>query len=153
MRVIAEMWGWQGIVKLGLVLARGVLGLFVAAALGFGLYVMALAMYVSIWGYDAGVKAVLVLSTAIGAAVGSYLTWLDRDYKIGSHVIMFLVVLTCAMIGSWLGLQRGIDVGAIHPIWRPGIPEIAITTRGAVIGANILMFTLSLYKAARHPRL
>ena len=153
MKAIAELWGWQPLLKLGLVLSRGVLGLFVAAALGFGLYVMSLAMYVSIWGYGTGVVAVLVLSTGIGSAIGSYLTWLDRDHKLGAHALLVIVVLACAMAGAWLGLQRGIDVGSIHPIWKPGIPEISVTVMGAVISANVPMFVLSLYKAAKHPRL
>ncbi|MCY4578671.1 MAG: hypothetical protein OXD31_06440 [Chloroflexi bacterium] len=153
MKAIAELWGWQPLLKLGLVLSRGVLGLFVAAVLGFGLYVMTLAMYVSIWGYGTGVVAVLVVSTGIGAAVGSYLTWFDRDHNISSHAIFFAVVLVCSMVGSWVGLQRGIDVGAIHPIWRPGIPETSVTVMGAVISANVPMFVLGLYKAAKHPRL
>ena len=153
MKAIAELWGWQPLLKFGLVLSRGVLGLFVAAALGFGLYVMSLAMYVSIWGYGSGVVAVLVLSSGIGSAIGSYLTWLDRDYKVASHAILFVVVLMCTLLGAWLGLQRGIDVGTIHPIWKPGIPEISVTVMGAVISANVPMFVLGLYKAAKHPRL
>ena len=141
------------LLKMVLVFARGVLGLFVAAALGFGLYVMMLALYVSTWGYGGGVVTVLVLSTGIGAGVGSYITWLDRDYKIGMQASLLAVALACGLVGAWLGLQRGIDLGALHPIWKPGIPEIHITTVGAVIGANIPMFVLGLLKAIRDPRL
>lgn len=141
------------LLKLLLVLSRGVLGLFVAASLGFGLYVMTLALYVSIWGYGGGVVAVLVLSTGIGSAFGSYITWLDREYRLGAQALLLALALVCGLCGAWLGLQRGIDIGALHPIWRPGIPEISVTTIWAVVGASIPMFALGLWKAIRDPRL
>lgn len=141
------------LLKFVLVFARGVFALFVAAALGFGLYVMTLALYVSIWGYGGGVVAVLVLSTGIGAGAGSYIAWLDREHNLRTQVLLLLIALAFGLVGAWLGLQRGIDIGAIHPIWKPGIPEIHITTVGAVIGANIPMFALGLFKAFKDPRL
>ena len=39
------------LLKIALVFARGVFALFVAAVLGFGLYVMSLPVALSIWGY------------------------------------------------------------------------------------------------------
>ena len=141
------------LLKFVLVFARGVFALFVAAALGFGLYVMMLALYVSIWGYGGGVVAVLVLSTGIGAGAGSYIAWLDREHNLRTQALLLLIALAFGLVGAWLGLQRGIDIGAIHPIWKPGIPEIHITTVGAVIGANIPMFALGLFKAFKDPRL
>ena len=141
------------LLKFLLVLSRGVLGLFIAAALGFGLYVMALAMYVSSWGYGGGVVVVLVLSTGIGAGVGSYITWLDREHSLRVQALLLSIALAFGLAGAWLGLERGIDLGALHPIWKPGIPEIRSTTELAVVGANIPMFALGLYKAIRDPRL
>ena len=61
MRAVADRWGWKEFVKLGLVLSRGVLGLFVSAALGFGSYVLSLPVVLSIWG---DVDAVVMLLLA-----------------------------------------------------------------------------------------
>ena len=141
------------LLKFALLFARGVFSLFVAGALGFGLYVMLQALYLSIWGYGGGVVAVLVLSTGIGAGIGSYISWFDKDFNVGGQVLLLTVALTFGLVGAWLGLQRGIDIGALHPIWKPGIPEIHITTMGAVIGANVPLLLLGLYNAIRDPRL
>ena len=141
------------LLKFVLVFARGVFALFVAAVMGFGSYVMIQALYLSIWGYGGGVVAVLVFTTGIGSGIGSYIAWLDRDHKIGAQASLLAVALVCGLVGAWFGLQRGIDLGVLHPIWKPGIPEIHITTVGAVIGANIPMFALGLFKAIRDPRL
>ena len=141
------------LLKFVLVFARGVFALFVAAVVGFGSYVMIQALYLSIWGYGGGVVAVLVFTTGVGAGVGSYIAWLDREYKLGAQVLLLAIALAFGLVGAYLGLQRGIDIGALHPIWKPGIPEIHITTVGAVIGANIPMFVLGLFKAIRDPRL
>ncbi len=153
MKAIAERWGWQEIMKLGVVLSRGVLGLFVSATLGFGLYVMSLPVALSIWGYGDSVVMLLLWTTGIGSSIGSFITWFDRDLKLRAHALVFVVVFACSMVGAWLGLQRGIDVGAIHPIWRPGIPETSVTVMGAVISANVPLLALGLYKAIRDPRL
>ena len=141
------------LLKFLLVLSRGVLGLFISAALGFGLYVMLLAVYVSTWGYGGGVVVVLTLCTGVGAGLGSFITWLDRDHDLRVQALLVVIALAFGLGGAWFGLQRGIDIGALHPIWKPGIPEIHITTVGAVIGANIPTFALGLYKAIRDPRL
>ena len=141
------------LLKFVLVLARGVFALFVAAVVGFGSYVMLPALYLSIWGYGEGVVAVLVFTTGIGSGIGSYIAWLDREHKIGVQALLLAIALVCGLLGAWLGLQRGIDLGVLHPIWKPGIPEIHITTVGAVIGANIPMFALGLFKAIKDPRL
>lgn len=139
------------LLKIALVLARGVLGLFVSAVLGFGLYVMSLPVALSIWGYGDSLVALLVLATGIGAAIGSYITWFDREFKLGVHALLLIIALTCALSGAWLGYRIGIDVD--HPIWKPGIPETSITTMGAVISANIPLFVLGLYRAIKDPRL
>lgn len=141
------------LLKFALVFVRGVFALFVAAVLGFGAYVMIQALYLSIWGYGGGVVAVLVFTTGLGAGIGSYIAWLDREHNLRIQALLVVVALAFGLVGAYLGLQRGIDVGAIHPIWKPGIPEIHITTVGAVIGANIPMFALGLFKAVRDPRL
>ena len=141
------------LLKFVLVLSRGVFALFVAAVVGFGSYVMIQALYLSIWGYGGGVVVVLVLTTGVGSGIGSYIAWLDREHKLGTQVFLLAVALLFGLAGAYLGLQRGIDIGALHPIWKPGIPEIHITTVGAVIGANIPMFALGLFKAIRDPRL
>lgn len=153
MKAIADRWGWQEVMKLGVVLSRGVLGLFVSAALGFGLYVLTLPVALSIWGYGDSVVMLLLWSTGIGAAVGSFIVWFDRDFNLGMHALALAVVLVCSMVGAWLGLQRGIDVGALHPIWKPGIPETSVTVMGAVISANVPMLAFGLYRAIRDPRL
>ncbi len=141
------------LLKFVLVFARGIFALFVAAVMGFGSYVMIQALYLSIWGYGGGVVTVLVFTTGVGAGVGSYIAWLDREHKLGAQVLLLAIALAFGLVGAYLGLQRGIDIGALHPIWKPGIPEIHITTVGAVIGANIPMFALGLFKAIRDPRL
>ena len=141
------------LLKFVLVFARGVFALFVAAVMGFGSYVMIQALYLSIWGYGGGFVGVLVLTTGIGSGIGSYIAWLDREHKFGAQALLFAIALAFGLLGAWLGLQRGLDVGALHPIWKPGIPEIHITTVGAVLGANIPMFALGLFKAIRDPRL
>ena len=153
MKAIADRWGWQETVKIGVVLAWGVLGLFVSTVLGFGLYVMSLPLALSIWGYGDSVVMLLVWSTGIGAALGSFITWFDRDFNLGRHALVLVVLLVCSLLGAWLGLQRGIDVGAIHPIWKPGIPETSVTVMGTVISANIPMLALRLYRAVKDPRL
>ena len=139
------------LLKIALVLSRGVLGLFVSGALGFGLYVVSLPVALSIWGYGDSLVALLLLTTSIGAAIGSYITWFDRDFKLGVHALLLIVALICALAGAWLGY--GIGVSVDHPIWRPGIPETSATTMGAVIGANVPLFALGLYRAIMDPRL
>ena len=139
------------LLKIALVFARGVFALFVAAVLGFGLYVMSLPVALSIWGYGDSLVMLLVLATGIGAGIGSYITWFDRNFKFGVQALLLVMALTCAVSGAWLGY--GVGVGLDHPIWKPGIPETSITTMGAVIGANVPLFLLGLYKAIRDPRL
>ena len=151
MKVIAERWGWQQILKIGLVLSRGVLGLFVAAVLGFGLYVMSLPVVLSTWGDVDSVVMLLILTTGVGAGIGSYVTWFDRNFTLGVHILLLVVALTCALVGAWLGFQRGVAI--LHPVWRPGIPETSITVMGAVISSNVPLLALGLYKAIRDPRL
>ena len=139
------------LLKIALVFARGVFALFVAAVLGFGLYVMSLPVALSIWGYGDSLVMLLVLATGIGAGIGSYITWFDRNFKFGVQALLLVMALTCAVSGAWLGY--GVGVGLDHPIWKPGIPETSITTMGAVIGANVPLFLLGLYRAIRDPRL
>ena len=139
------------LLKIALVFARGVFALFVAAVLGFGLYVMSLPVALSIWGYGDSLVLLLVLATGIGAGIGSYITWFDRNFKFGVQALLLVMALTCAVSGAWLGY--GVGVGLDHPIWKPGIPETSITTMGAVIGANVPLFLLGLYNAIRDPRL
>ena len=139
------------LLKIALVFARGVFALFVAAVLGFGLYVMSLPVALSIWGYGDSLVILLVLATGIGAGIGSYITWFDRNFKFGVQALLLVMALTCAVSGAWLGY--GVGVGLDHPIWKPGIPETSITTMGAVIGANVPLFLLGLYNAIRDPRL
>ena len=107
------------LLKFVLVFARGVFALFVAAVVGFGSYVMIQALYLSIWGYGGGVVAVLVFTTGIGSGIGSYIAWLDREHRLGAQMLLLAIALACGLLGAWFGLQRGIDVGAIHPIWKP----------------------------------
>ena len=151
LHAIADRWGWKELLKVGLVLSRGVLGLFVSAVLGFGLYVMSLPVVLSIWGYGDSLAMLLVLATSIGAGIGSYITWFDRNYNFGVHALLLVVALACAVVGAWLGY--GVGVGLDHPIWKPGIPETSFTTIGAVIGANMPLLTLGLYRTIRDPRL
>ena len=139
------------LLKIALAFARGVLGLFVSSVLGFGLYVMTLPVVLSIWGYGDSMVALLLLTTSVGAAIGSYITWFDRDFNLGIHALLLTVALICALIGAWLGY--GIGVSADHPIWKSGIPETSVTTMGAVIGANAPLFALGLYRAIMDPRL
>ena len=139
------------LLKIALVFARGVFALFVAAVLGFGLYVMSLPVALSIWGYGDSLVMLLVLATGIGAGIGSYITWFDRNFKFGVQALLLVMALTFAVLGAWLGY--GVGVGLDHPIWKPGIPETSITTMGAVIGANVPLFLLGLYNAIRDPRL
>lgn len=155
MREFADRWGWAELLKVCLVLSRGVLGLFVSGMLGFGLYVMMLPIALSIWGYGTSASLVLLLifSTGIGAGIGSYLTWFERDFRVGMHAALFAVAIGCALVGAWLGLLRGIDVGALHPIWKPGIPTISVAAMGAVISANLPLLAFALYRAIKDPRL
>ena len=139
--------------KVALVLARGVFGLFVSSLMGFGLYVMSLPLALSIWGYGNSVVYLLLFTTGIGAGVGGYLAWFDRDFKLGAQAALLAVAVICALAGAYFGMQRGIDVGAVHPIWRPGIPETSVTAMGAVISANAPLLALSLYRAIKNPRL
>ena len=139
------------LLKITLVFARGVLGLFIAAVLGFGLYVMSLPVALSVWGDVDSVIMLLILTTGIGAGIGSYLTWFDHNFKFGVHALLLAVALACALLGAWLGFQRGVSID--HPVWRPGIPETSITVIGAVISANIPLLALGLYRAIKDPRL
>ena len=105
------------LLKIALVFARGVFALFVAAVLGFGLYVMSLPVALSIWGYGDSLVMLLVLATGIGAGIGSYITWFDRNFNLGVQALLLVMALTCAVSGAWLGY--GVGVGLDHPIWKP----------------------------------
>jgi len=149
LKAIAERWGWQQVIKIALVLCRGVLGLFVSATLGFGLYVLSLPIVLSVWGDVNTIVMLLVLTSGIGAGVGSYVTWFDRNFRFGVHALLLGVALTCAVVGAWLGFEYGAAID--HPIWRPGIPETSVTVIGAVISANVPLFALGLYRAVKDP--
>ena len=155
LREFSDRWGWAESLKVCLVLSRGVLGLFVSGMLGFGLYVLMLPLALSIWGYgnSASLIMLLVFSTGIGAGIGGYLTWFERDFRAGMHAALFAVAVGCALVGAWLGLLRGIEVGALHPIWKPGFPMISVATMGAVISANLPLLAFALYRTIRDPRL
>ncbi len=155
LREFSDRWGWAESLKVCLVLSRGVLGLFVSGMLGFGLYVMMLPLALSIWGYGNSTSLImlLVFSTGIGAGIGGYLTWFERDFRAGMHAALFAVAVGCALVGAWLGLLRGIEVGALHPIWKPGFPMISVATMGAVISANLPLLAFALYRTIRDPRL
>ncbi len=136
--------------KVGLVLARCVLGLFVSAALGFGLYTVSRLFVIG----DIGAEIlVLVLANGVGAGIGSYLVWFERDFKFSVHMLLLATAVVCAIIGAYFGLLRGIDVGALHPVWRAGRPETGIPIIGAVISANVPLLLLGLYRAIKNPRL
>lgn len=151
MKAIADRWGWKEVIKLGLVLSRGVLGLFVSASMGFGLYVLSLPVVLSIWGDVDSVVMLLLLTTGIGSGIGSYVTWFDRNHEVNVHVLLLAIAVICALTGAWFGFQRGLAVD--HPVWRPGLPETNITWMAAVISANTPLFLLALYKTIRDPRL
>ena len=134
------------------VLARTALGFFLAAILGMVRYLLAQPIVLSIWdlGY-VNFGALGILSLGIGAPVGSFLAWLDMDSTRREHILKLTAVIITALLFAWIGMRQGESI--YKYVGVPGIPALRGIIFGAVLGANLPLVALGLFKAFKHPRI
>jgi len=134
------------------VLARTVLGFFLAAILGMVTYLIAQPIVLSVWdlGYvNFGMLG--ILSLGVGAPVGSFLAWLDMDSTRRAHALKLAVVILAAMLFAWIGMRQGESI--YKYVGVPGIPALRGIIVGALLGANLPLIALGLLKAFKNPRI
>jgi hypothetical protein len=133
-----------------ILLARGVLGLFLSAILAAAAYLLSLDIALSVWKISFSYDLMGILSTCIGAGVGGCLAWFDRDAPLRVMLLNLAVALAAAALGAWLGLQQGKDVFQLGGTL--GIPALRGIILGAVLGANLPLIALAALKQVRNPR-
>ena len=134
------------------ILARAALALFLSLILGVGLYIVLVIPIVhSFWqATDINFALVAVLTIGLGAGVGSFLAWLNRDLASSTLLLILFLTIAAALIGAWIGLHQSRDVYKL--VGTPGSPTLTGITVGAIIGANILNLPIWILKTIRDPR-
>ena len=139
--------------QLLVLLARAALGLFLSATIGAGLYiVIALPIAHSFWEVsDIDFSTLAVLVIGLGAGVGGFLAWLDRDLTLSATLIMLLLAVALSLVGAWIGLQESRDVYKM--VGQTGSPALTRIIIGAMLGGNIFNLTFWILKIVRNPRI
>ena len=138
--------------KLLLLVAHALLGLFLAGVLGLLLYIVMLPIVQSFWSVaDINFALMGVLTIGLGATVGSFLGWLNRDLSRSSLLIILLLTLAVTLLAAWAGLHNSRDV--FKHVGKPGIPALTGIVVGAILGGNALNLLLWTVRTVRDPRL
>ena len=138
--------------NLVVLIARAVLALFLSFVLGILLYVVTLPAvqhFARIAELNFALYGVLVIG--IGAGIGSFLGWLNRDLGLWFQMLVLFLTLAAALIGAWGGLHNSRDV--VQLSGSLGSPLLLGVTVGAILGANIFNLALWLVKIFRNPRI
>ena len=139
--------------QLLVLLARAALGLFLSGILGLGLYLVLIVPIVhSIWETkDINFALVSVLAIGLGAGVGSFIAWLDRDLTRSATLLMLFLAIAACLIGAWIGLHESRDVYKL--VGKPGIPALTRIVFGAMIAGSALNLPFWILKIVRSPRI
>ena len=138
--------------KLLLLAAHLALGLFLSGTLGLLLYIVTLPVAQSIWRVaDIDFALLGVLTIGVGAGVGCFLGWLNRNLGGRTLALVLLLTLAVALLAAWGGLHESRDV--IKHVGKPGIPALTGMVVGAMLGGNALNLLLWIVWTARNPRL
>ena len=147
----AHGWRQMALESLVVVIARTVLGLFLSALLGLLLYVITVPVVLSIWEPTfVNYPLMGMVAVGVGAGVGSFLAWLDRESPLLVLVVLLALSLGLAMAGAWGGYEHGKDVYRLGGTL--GIPALSATIVGGILGANLPHVALGVLKAIRRPR-
>lgn len=138
------------------VIARFLLGLFLASILGGAIYLAGAVITLS-FGVP-GSSVVLasgLISAAFGGSVGGFLGWMSLDGGWKENLVTFGLVLAGAFAGAAVGLQFGyIEEASYERVFAmTGIPQLAGIIYGAIIGANLPPLLHMLYRRLRGERL
>lgn len=133
------------------VLARGVLGVFLSGLLAVVTYPVLVTIVVSVWKVESVDYSLMgVVAIGFAAGLGGFLAWLDREAPRRLMALTLLVCLAGAFAGGWLGLQQ--DTGAFKLGGTLGIPGLRGIAVGAVLGGNLPTLLLGVAKAVMRPR-
>ena len=132
--------------------ARAALGLFLSGIFGLGLYILLLPIVQSFWQIkDINFALLGVLTVGLGAGLGGFLAWLNRDLHRSQTLLILSLSIAAAMIGAWIGLHENRDAFKLGGL--PGIPALTGIVIGATLGANLLNIPIWIAWTIRHPRL
>lgn len=124
-------------VKLVVGFTRILLGLLLSVSLSFGFYFMSLPIITLIWRPESiSGLWVTILTTGVGASVGGFLGWFDNNNIWSVQLLLYIITLSAALLGAYVGLQQGAELQPSQEPWKYGIPLLSLTIRGAVVGAN-----------------
>ena len=128
------------------------LGLFLSGVLGLLLYIVALPIVQSVWDVvDINFALMGVLAIGVGAGVGCFLGWLNRDLDRSTLLLILLLTLTVTLLASWAGLHNSRDV--FKHVGKPGIPALTGIVVYAMLSGNALNMLLWVVRTVRNPRL
>lgn len=135
-----------------MLLARLALGFFLSSALGILFYVVTFPIFENLSGIiEINFGLVWVLTIGIGAGIGSFLGWLNRDLKLRYLMLVLFLTLAATLLGAWGGLHNSRDVFQLSGVL--GNPAIKGITVGAILGGNIFNLAIWLVKTVRNPRI
>ena len=138
--------------KLLLLTAHVALGVVLSGAAGLLLYIVMLPIVQSVWTVAEINFALLgVLTIGIGATIGSFLGWLNRDLSRSTLLLILFLTLAATLLAAWAGLHNSRDV--FKHVGKPGIPALTGIVVGAILGGNALNLLLWMVRTVRDPRL
>lgn len=134
-----------------LIVTKSLLGLLVSGGLAGLVYFLSLPFLISLLQPEVINGLVVTLVTiSLGAGIGAYFTWFERDIKPRVQISLFVLTFFFTIAGAYIGLLRGIELMPSYPSYKFGLPVLWLTARGAVIGANIPLLAIAIYKAWVH---
>ena len=137
-----------------LIVTKSLLGLFVSGTLAAAFYFLTLPFLISILRPEIiNGLLVTILTISIGAGVGAYFTWFERDVKLNVQVALFVLTFVFTIVGAYIGLQRGIELMPSYPAYKFGLPVLWLTARGAIVSANTPLLAMAIYRAWTNRRM
>ena len=132
-----------------ILIARGILGLLLAASLGLLGVGIGWGSYVFFGATSRETLLILLMGGgAVGAAGGGFLGWLRLDYNTPIRLIgTAAALLLAAIAGAWGGFQYG-SVQEIPCCARADITPITYIVLGASVATNVIAMALSLTQVA-----
>ena len=135
-----------------MLLARLALALFLSSLLGILFYILTFPIVENLSSViEINFGMVWVLTIGTGAAIGSFLGWLNRDLKLRYLMLILLLTLAATLLGAWGGLYNSRDVFQLSGVL--GNPALRGITVGAILGGNIFNLAIWLVKTIRNPRI
>ena len=135
-----------------MLLARLALALFLSSLLGILFYILTFPIVENLSSViEINFGMVWVLTIGTGAAIGSFLGWLNRDLKLRYLMLILLLTLAATLLGAWGGLHNSRDVFQLSGVL--GNPALRGITVVAILGGNIFNLAIWLVKTIRNPRI